>query len=56
MIIFIITFCVIFMVMLAMGVGLFFKRSGIKGTCGGPGKIIDGEQSCEFCSKNKVRE
>lgn len=56
MIVFIISFFVIFMAVLAMSIGLFFKRSGIKGTCGGAGKMIDGEQSCEFCSKNKDSE
>lgn len=56
MIIFIISFFVIFMVMLAMSVGLFFRRNGIKGTCGKLGTMIDGEQSCEFCSKNKISE
>ena len=50
MAIFIISFCVIFMVMLAMGVGLFFRRNGIKGTCGGLSSMADGKQSCEVCS------
>ena len=49
MLIFFISFCVIFMAMLAMGIGLLFRKNGIKGTCGGLSNIADEERSCEVC-------
>ena len=49
MTIFIISFCVIFMAMLAMGIGLFFRKSAISGTCSRLANMADKDQSCGVC-------
>ena len=50
MLIFIISFCIILLTMLAMAIGLLFGKDGVKGTCNGLSKIVEGDHSCEQCS------
>lgn len=44
-----ISFIVIMIVIIGMSVGVLFKRSPLKGSCGGLGKVMNEE--CMFCSK-----
>ena len=56
MILFIITFIIIIMAMLAMGIGLIFRKREIRGTCGGLSQMAATEQSCESCCRDPGHE
>ncbi len=48
---FVISFAVILIVVLGMGVGVLFGRSGIKGSCGGLNTLVGLGLHCDVCSK-----
>ncbi len=51
MIVFIITLCVLLLVVVGMSVGVLMGRGPIKGSCGGMGAVgID--SNCEICGGN----
>ncbi len=54
---FLLTLTVIAIVMVAMAVGLFFKRPCLRGSCGGPDTVgPDGELiSCATCPNRKPK-
>ena len=49
--IFLITFVILLIVVVAMAVGVIFGRSPIKGSCGGINNIDGIDSACEFCSE-----
>ena len=49
--IFIITFVVLLIVVVAMAVGVIFGRGAIKGSCGGINNIDGLDSACDFCSE-----
>jgi hypothetical protein len=49
--IFIITFIVLLIVVVAMAVGVIFGRDAIKGSCGGINNIDGLDSACDFCSE-----
>lgn len=49
--IFIITFIVLLIVVIAMAVGVIFGRDAIKGSCGGINNIDGLDSACDFCSE-----
>lgn len=49
--IFIITFIVLLIVVIAMAVGVIFGRGAIKGSCGGINNIDGLDSACDFCSE-----
>ena len=49
--VFIITFFVLLVVVVAMAVGVIFGRGAIKGSCGGINNIDGLESACDFCSQ-----
>lgn len=49
--VFIITFFVLLIVVVAMAVGVIFGRGAIKGSCGGIGNVEGLESACDFCSE-----
>lgn len=50
MTVFVITFAVITLAILALAVGLLFGRKGIAGSCGGLNRIGGIERECPVCS------
>jgi len=49
--IFIMTFVILLIVVVAMAVGVIFGRSPIKGSCGGINNIDGLDSACDFCSE-----
>ena len=56
MLIFIISFFIIFLAMVGMGIGLVFGKACPRGSCHGLGKLLGGEGSCEFCIKKNGQD
>ncbi len=48
---FVISFAVILIVVLAMGVGVWFGKTGIKGSCGGLNALVGLGLRCDGCSE-----
>ena len=49
--IFVITFVILLIVVVAMAVGVIFGRDAIKGSCGGINNIDGLDSACDFCSE-----
>ena len=51
---FIITFCVFLLVMIAMAVGVIINNRAIKGSCGGLNDIEGLKGACDICEGKKL--
>ena len=49
--IFVITFVILLVVVVAMAVGVIFGRGAIKGSCGGINNIDGLDSACDMCSE-----
>jgi hypothetical protein len=48
--IYLISFFIILLMMLAMAIGLLFGKNSINSTCGGVGRVDEEHQECGICS------